>query len=74
MDLRHILDILHNQQQGIEKAIQALESLGGSSTRQGGSVFPMPIRRRPMSAASRKQLSESMKRRWAIRKARARAA
>lgn len=71
MDIRRILDDLRSQQQGIEKAIHALESLKDTS-REGGTVIHMPIRRRrPMSAASRKRLSESMKRRWAQRRAKA---
>ena len=72
MDVQRILNELRNQQHGLEKAIRALESLG--DMRNGGKLFHMPVRRRPMSAASRKRLSESMKRRWAQRKARSRAA
>lgn len=80
MDIKHILDELRSEQQGLEKVIRALEPLEGSGSGQRSNVVRMPHAkaagsgRRPMSPAARKRLSELMKRRWAQRKARARAA
>ena len=71
MELKQILDQLRSQQQSLEQAIRALEPLA-SGTRKAGKLLAMhssPTGRH-MSAASRKRLSESMRKRWAIRKGR----
>jgi hypothetical protein len=78
MDIRRILDELRSERQGLEKAIHALEPLAGTSFRRGNVIQMTKVkrtgRRRPMSPAARRHLSELMKRRWAQRKARSRAA
>lgn len=72
MDIKRILTELRSEQEGLNKAISALEPLAEG---QRGNVIQMPKakagrpgRRGPMSAAARKRLSELMKRRWAQRK------
>jgi hypothetical protein len=80
MDIRRILDELRSEQHGLEKVIRALEPLAGTGVGRRANVVQITrvkaVRtgRRPMSAAARRRLSELMKRRWAQRKARARAA
>jgi hypothetical protein len=75
MDTKNILSQLRAERARIDQAIAALETLasvGGRGRRRRGSAGPgkAPItrRRRRMSAATRKRLSEMMKKRWAARK------
>jgi hypothetical protein len=80
MDIKKIVTELRSEREGIEKAIRALKPFEHSSFGRGGKVVSISKGkaktggRKPMSAATRKRLSESMKRRWAQRKARSRAA
>ena len=79
MDIKRIVTELRSEREGIEKALRALAPLEHSSFGRGTvvSITKGKARtggRRPMSPAARKRLSELMKRRWAQRKARSRAA
>jgi hypothetical protein len=80
MDIRRILGELRSEQEGLEKAIRALEPLQRPGTRHSNVVQMTKGQKRktggrkPMSAASRRRLSLVMKRRWAQRKAQSRAA
>ena len=78
MDTSKILADLRAEQSRIEQAIAALEALDGSGPttrsyrRAVSSVKPAKrTRRRRMSAAGRKRISEMMKRRWAERRKKA---
>ena len=83
MDIRRMLADLESERQRIDKAIAALQSLeGGASTAAPGRRGRRPgrppgpakqqgngrRRRRTMSPAARKRISEMMKLRWAERK------
>ena len=76
MDIQNILADLKRERENLDRAIGALEGLG---TRRRGrpagshqaAVTPKR-KRRHMSAASRKRISEMMKQRWAERKKKAR--
>ncbi len=79
MDTRRILADLRSERDRIDRAIAAIESLGNTGVQTaprgrpaGAAQAPRSRRRRgPMSAASRKRLSELMKQRWAERKKKA---
>ncbi len=81
MDIRRILADLRAERDRIDQAISALEALGATgrrSARRGatlttGAIRP-PRKRRHMSAAARKRISEMMKKRWAERKKKSKAA
>lgn len=67
MDINAILMALKEERRRIDAAIAALGKVGKSSTstlKGSRSVR----RRRRMSAAARKRISEGMRRRWAARK------
>ena len=71
MDIQSILGDLKKERERIDRAIAALEGLGGrrrgrpaGTKAQGKGQRP----RRHMSAAARKRISEMMKQRWAERK------
>jgi hypothetical protein len=69
MDIQNILGDLKKERERIDRAIAALEGLGGP--RRGRPVGSHSANKRPkrhMSAASRKRISEMMKQRWAERK------
>ncbi len=76
MDTRTILSELCSERERLDKAIAALESLGGVGTATAtlrrqpaiGSKVAPKRGRRPMSASARKRLSEMMKKRWAARR------
>jgi hypothetical protein len=74
MDTRKILADLHTERNRIDQAIAAIEALhrkgagGSAGTRTGVADRKQPRRRRRMSAAARKRISEMMKKRWAERK------
>jgi len=77
MDTRAILGSLRQEQQRINKAIEALQALEGPAPPPGRPAAKaaaprssgQPIRRRkPLTAAAKNHLSEMMKKRWAERK------
>jgi Spy/CpxP family protein refolding chaperone len=74
LELRQIIEELKRERARIDEAISALEQVGstagrGRSARQSG-----PKRRRRLTPEGRKRLSDMMKKRWAERKRRAKAA
>ena len=84
MDLKNVLEQLHTERDRVNQAITALETLQGisSAPRRGrppknptqyASVVSMP-KKRTMSPAARKRISEMMKKRWAERRRKNRAA
>jgi hypothetical protein len=77
MDIQSILADLKRERERLDRAIGALEGLGTQTRRRGrpvgsgqGAAGPKR-KRRHMSAASRKRISEMMKQRWAERKRKA---
>ena len=69
MDIQSILGDLKKERERIDRAIAALEGLGGPRRgRPAGSHAATKRPKRHMSAASRKRISEMMKQRWAERK------
>lgn len=78
MDIQNILADLKREREQLDRAISALEGLGTRTRRRGrpvgsGNAAAGPKRkRRHMSAASRKRISDMMKQRWAERKRKAR--
>ncbi len=80
MDIRRILADLCAERDRLDQAISALEALGATgrkSARRGAAFGAAPVRkrkRRHMSAAARKRISEMMKKRWAERKKKIKAA
>ena len=66
MDIERILSDLKSERERIDTAIRALE--GGTSGRRPGRPVGSGKKRRTMSAAARKRISEMMKLRWAERK------
>jgi hypothetical protein len=75
MDIQQILEDLRSERDRIEGAIRALEGGGKSGRGPGRPVGSGRGRgkRRTMSPAARKRISEMMKLRWAERKKKARA-
>jgi hypothetical protein len=71
MDIQQILTDLKNERERIDSAIRALE--GGKPGRGPGRPVGSGKKRRTMSAAARKRISEMMKLRWAERKKKAKA-
>ena len=71
MDIQQILSDLRNERERIDAAIRALE---GSGKRGPGRPSGSGRKRRIMSPAARKRISEMMKIRWAERKKKAKAA
>ncbi len=72
MDIQQILSDLRSERDRIDAAIQALE--GGRKGRGPGRPVGSGKKRRTMSPAARKRISEMMKIRWAERKKKAKAA
>jgi hypothetical protein len=76
MDTARILTELRGERDRISQAISALEVLERTSTPGGGKRLGRPPaqasgkgkRRRGLTAAGRKRLSEMMKKRWADRR------
>ncbi|MBZ5629162.1 MAG: hypothetical protein LAO06_09895 [Acidobacteriia bacterium] len=67
MDTKQILSELHSQRDRLNQAIAALEAIepaGKTASRKVRSTTTAPKKRR-MSAAARKRLSDLMKKRWA---------
>jgi hypothetical protein len=84
MDLKNVLEQLQAERDRVSQAIAALENLQGVSSaprrgrppknpKQYASVVAMP-KKRTMSPAARRRISEMMKKRWAERKRKSRAA
>ena len=71
MERERILAELKAERDRLNVAISALEGLGTSSGSRRGvrSARTRPRRRRRLTAAGRKRLSQLMKQRWAARKA-----
>lgn len=81
MDLKSVLEQLQTERDRVNQAIAALETLQGisSAPRRGrppknpsqysGTVVSMP-KKRTMSPAARRRISEMMKKRWAERRRR----
>jgi hypothetical protein len=78
MDIQNILADLKRERERLDRAIGALEGLGTQTRRRGRPVGSHQAatgpkrKRRHMSAASRKRISDMMKQRWAERKRKAR--
>jgi hypothetical protein len=73
MDIHNILGDLKKERERLDKAIAALEGLGVGARRRGRPVGSISPKRRHMSAAARKRISEMMKLRWAERKKKSKA-
>lgn len=73
MELKRIIEELKRERARIEEAINALEQVGGSA-RRGRGTRQFGVRRRRLTPEGRKRLSDMMKKRWAERKRRAKAA
>ena len=71
MEIERILSDLKSERERIDSAIRALE--GGRVGRRPGRPVGSGRKRRTMSAAARKRISEMMKLRWAERKKKAKA-
>jgi len=71
MDIQQILSDLRSERDRIDAAIRALE--GGRRGRGPGRPAGSGGKRRTMSTAARKRISEMMKLRWAERKKKTRA-
>ena len=82
MDIQTLVLELTKERDRIEKAIAALSGIGTPARRPGRpvgsgagkSAGATKTRRRHMSPAARKRISEMMKKRWAERKRKAKAA
>jgi DNA-binding MarR family transcriptional regulator len=73
LELRQIIEELKRERARMDDAIKALEQVG-STTRGRGASQSGPKRRRRLTPEGRKRLSDMMKKRWAERKRRAKAA
>jgi hypothetical protein len=71
MEIERILSDLKSERDRIDSAIRALE--GGRAGRGPGRPVGSGRKRRTMSPAARKRISEMMKLRWAERKKKAKA-
>jgi hypothetical protein len=74
MDIQNILSDLKRERDRLDRAISALEGTAPGQRRRGRPAGSRNVataaapRRRHMSAAARKRISEMMKQRWAERK------
>ena len=73
MDIQNVLADLKREKARLEAAIEALEGLGSGRKRgpgrpAGSGKATGGTKRRHMSAAARRRISEMMKKRWAERK------
>lgn len=73
MNIDRILADLRDERDRLDQAIAALEGHGARSGRRGPGIGG-PRRRRRMSPDARRRISEMMKKRWAERKRKAKAA
>jgi hypothetical protein len=74
LDIRTILEELRRERDRIDEAITALEKVSHQSAGRRGPRPGDKPRRRRLTPEGRKRLSEMMKKRWAERKRRAKAA
>ncbi|MGZ4819504.1 MAG: hypothetical protein ACXVZR_13950 [Terriglobales bacterium] len=75
MELRQIIEELKRERARMDEAINALEQVGSNTGRRGRAGRQSgPPRRRRLTPEGRKRLSDMMKKRWAERKRRAKAA
>jgi hypothetical protein len=74
LDVSKILEELRSERTRIDEAIAALEKVGKTGARGRIGRPPGRPRRRRLTPEGRKRLSEMMKKRWAERKRRAKAA
>jgi hypothetical protein len=71
MDIQALVSDLKVERNRIDQAISALEGLASSSPPRRGrphkakTALPTASKRRRMSTAARKRISEAMKKRWA---------
>jgi hypothetical protein len=70
-DLTRIIQDLEQQREAIDRALAALRDIGGSgrAAAKGAANAADAPRKRQMSAAGRKAISEATKRRWAATRA-----
>jgi hypothetical protein len=76
VDVKNIVTELKSERERLDKAINALESIGESGANEPSRTpRPSPAKvqsigagRRRLSAAARRRISEAQKRRWAERK------
>jgi hypothetical protein len=73
MNLRTTLSELRSERQRLDRAISALEALDGTGANEKAPRTSQPVTRKPskrrrMSAAGRKRISDMMKARWAARR------
>jgi hypothetical protein len=70
MDTRTILADLHTELNRLNQAIAALESLDGTATATtpAAKAAPAHAKKRGLTPAGRRRLSEMMKKRWAARR------
>ncbi len=73
MDTKQILAQLNAERHRIDRAIAAIEAIHSDGATRAASAAPHKRRRSRMSAATRKRLSELMKKRWASGKMKGRA-
>ena len=71
MDIQSILSDLRKEADRLARAISALEGLGSGKRRGRPAGSKSAPKKRHMSAAARKRISEMMKLRWAERKKKA---
>lgn len=77
MDIDNILRQLKQERARIDNAISALERVDGRRGRRAATAQNAPVtrrRKRRLTPEGRKRLSEMMKKRWAERKKKAKAA
>jgi hypothetical protein len=75
LELRQIIEELKRERARMDEAIYALEQVGSKTARRGRPARQFgPPRRRRLTPEGRKRLSDMMKKRWAERKRRAKAA
>jgi hypothetical protein len=73
MDIQNVLTDLKRERARLDAAIEALQGLGSGGKRgpgrpAGSGKAKAATRRRHMSPAARKRISDMMKKRWAERK------
>jgi hypothetical protein len=69
-NLKDIIVRLERQYKAIDRALSALEGLGDSGAMASASVSSVPAKRkRRLTPAGRRRISEALKRRWAAKRA-----
>ncbi len=74
MNIHEMLAELRRERERIDDAIAALEKIGSAKQRGGVAASAGKRHKRRLTAEGRKRLSEMMKKRWAERKKRSKAA